>query len=498
MISLTLPVLIPLTTGLLSYVTPKTRPWQICLSLAGSLGLLLQSLYLFSQVADGTILSTTFGGWTAPFGIVFVADILSATLVVVTGLMVFVASLYAYFDIDQKRLDYGFISFLHFMTCGICGAFLTGDLFNLYVWFEVMLITSFALLSLGSDKYQLYGCLKYISLNLIATVLFLSAIGMLYGVTGTLNMAHTARRIQAVNDPFIIDMISIFFIVAFGIKSAIFPLFFWLPASYHLPPVTVSAFFAGMMTKVGVYALLRIFTLIFTTHLDFSNSLFVGIAGFTMVSGVLGASVQFNIRRILSFHIISQIGYMIMGMAIFTVNSLSALLFFLFHNIIAKSNLFFISGIIARATGSFSLKKIGGLYRASPGMSILFFIPAFSLAGFPFLSGFWAKFSLIKSGIDTQHWWLVGAALFTGLFTLFSMTKIWSQAFWKPHPVSPPQPHVGWDVLPCTLLAVITLIMGLFPQYLFRITDQAALQLLQPQRYIKAVLSEGTYQDLQR
>ena len=190
---------------------------------------------------------------------------------------------------------------MHLLLAGVAGSFLTGDIFNLYVWFEVMLIASFALLILGGERAQMEGAVKYVTLNLLSSAIFLSAIGLLYGITGTLNMADIAVKLGAAENTGMVDVIAVMFMVAFGIKAAAFPLFFWLPASYHTGPVAVSALFAGLLTKVGVYALFRVFTLIFNQNVDFTHELLLWMAALTMLTGVLGAAAQFEFRRILSF-----------------------------------------------------------------------------------------------------------------------------------------------------------------------------------------------------
>ncbi len=504
---LILPILLPLCAAVAGIVLPKTRLMQAGLSFLTTSLLLLLSLAIFGIVSDGTIITVSLGGWPAPFGIVMVADLLAAAMLCVTAVIALAASVYAFADIDDHRMRYGFYPFLHFLLCGICGAFLTADLFNLYVWFEVMLISSFAMLSLGGGKRQLYGTIKYISLNLISTLLLLSAIGLLYGMTGHLNLASLSLAVPQVENQNLVTATAVLFMVAFGIKAAVFPLFFWLPASYHMPPVTVSAFFAGLLTKVGVYALYRVFTLVFTHDVQWTHTILLWVAGLTMVTGVLGAAVQSNIRRILSFHIISQIGYMIMGLALFTKAAIMGGVFYIIHHIIVKANLFLIGGIIERRTGKPFVQNMGGLYMAAPWFSLIFLIPALSLAGMPPLSGFWAKFVLISAGLELHSWFIVAAALFTGLFTVFSMIKIWNEAFWKKNPegintslfaqngqtgsCSPPRSRVGQLCLlaPCVALALLTVWIGLWPQPFLSVANDIAEQLVNKEQYIQAVLN---------
>jgi len=379
---------------------------------------------------------------------------------------------------------------------GVNGSFLTGDIFNLYVWFEVMLLSSFVLITLGGSKDQLEGGVKYLIINLVSSILFLSGVGLLYGKLGTLNMADIAVRLADSEDAFLINSSAMLLLVAFSIKAALFPFFFWLPASYHTPRVAISALFAGLLTKVGVYALIRTYTLFFESQFDVVQDIILFLALSTMVTGVLGAAAQYEIRKILSFHIVSQIGYMVFGLAMGTPLALAGAVFYTLHHIIVKTNLFLIGGIIERTTGSSQLKKIGGLYRFAPGLGLLFFIPAFSLGGIPPLSGFWAKFSLVKAGLSAEFYWSVGIALLVGVLTLYSMTKIWAEAFWKKHPggdneVRPMNWIKNWQLfLPCVILAVITLWIGLFGENLFNLSQIASDQLLDPQGYVQAVLGD--------
>ncbi len=497
-----LSVLVPLTTAVLGLAASGSARVQRGLTLFGSTVFLAVALALLSAVWQHGPVAAQMGDWAAPFGITLIADTLSAAMVLITAITGLACAVYAAGDIDDGRRRQGFYPMLQFLLAGVSGAFVTGDVFNLYVWFEVMLISSFALMSLGAGRRQIDGAVKYVALNLVSTLLFLAAIGLLYGMTGTLNFADLHGAVQEVDNPGLLAAVAVMFLVAFGIKSAVFPLFFWLPASYHTPPMAIAAVFSGLLTKVGVYALIRIFTIVFTDealgdHFAYVQGLLLWIAGLTMVTGVLGAACQSDIRRILSFHIISQIGYMVMGLALYTTLGLVGAVFYLLHHIVVKANLFLVAGVIERLTGSFELKRIGGLYAVSPLLAVLFLIPAFSLAGFPPLSGFWAKFVLVRAGLEVESWWIVAAALVVGLLTIFSMTKIWGEAFWKPHPggtaaLSLPAGRragvaVGPLVAPIAALALITITIGLFAQPLYLLAERAAAELLDPTAYITAV-----------
>jgi multicomponent Na+:H+ antiporter subunit D len=412
-------------------------------------------------------------------------------MVLLTGISGLAVAVYSLGSIDEAREAHGYHPLLHVLLMGVSMAFLTGDLFNLYVAFEVMLMASFVLLALGGERAQLEGAVKYVTLNLLSSAVFLAAVGVLYGVAGTLNLADLALVVQRGTSPGLFTTLACLFLVVFGIKAAVFPLFFWLPASYHTPPVAVTALFAGLLTKVGVYALVRAFTLVFTGDTALTHGLILAIAVLTMVTGVLGAAAQFEFRRVLSFHIVSQIGYMVLGLGFFTPLALAGTVFYLIHHIVVKTNLFLMGGIVERLGGTFELGSLGGLYRSRPGLALLFLVPALSLAGIPPLSGFWGKLILVKAGLDSGHYAATGAALAVSLLTLFSMTKLWNEAFWKepPEGSAVATARVPWTLLgPVVALAAITVAVGLGAGPVFDLSSRAAAQLADPSQYVRAVL----------
>jgi multicomponent Na+:H+ antiporter subunit D len=484
-----LPILIPLAAAILS---PLFAPGPVLrrAHIVAMIALLTSSILLLRHVMSEGILAVQLGNWAAPFGISLVADVFSAVMVVVTAVIALAVAVYSLYDHDPVREQFGHHMFLLLMLTGICGAFLTGDLFNLFVWFELLLIASFVLMALGGERRQMEGAIKYVVINLVASTLFLASLAVLYGNAGTLNMAHLAMRLPE-GDPVLTLAAAVMLLVAFGIKSAIFPLFFWLPASYHTPPHPVSAIFAGLLTKVGVYALIRVFTLLFI-DIDVTRELLLVLAGLTMVTGVLGAVAQNEIRRLLSFHIISQIGYMVMGLAILTPLAIAGAIFYIVHHIIVKTNLFLIAGVVQRISGDSDLRNLGGLYRTRPALALVFLVPALSLAGMPPLSGFFAKLTLVRAAVEASHPTLLVVALAVGLLTLFSMMKIWNEAFWKipkvaereHDPTSPPWVAIGG-------LAAITVAIGLFPGPLFEIATEASRQLMNPSEYVVAVMGES-------
>ena len=493
-----LPLLIPLYGAILSLFFWRNVRAQQFIGILAQACLLIASILLLISVNDNGILTTHIGSWPAPFGITMVADLFSSMMVITTAVSGLAIYLFSIKGLDKARQSFGYYPVLLILQLGVSGAFLTGDLFNLFVWFEVLLICCFVQIALGGTKPQLEGAIKYVTINFLATGFLLTGIGVVYGILGSLNLAELAVLVRTpVSHPALITMAGMFFLIAFGIKAAIFPLFFWLPASYHTPPVAISAFIAGLITKVGMYALIRLFTLIFVTDQELTIPLFTVLAGFTMVVGVLGAASQNDFRKILSFHIVSQIGYMLMGLALFTPLAIAGSIYFIVHNILVKTNLFLISGVVAHRHGTFALKKLGSVYLTQPLLSVLFFISAFSLAGIPPFSGFWGKFMLAKSGFEIDSFTIVFVSLAVSLMTLFSMTKIWNEVFWKKKPEPDPLLEVMTEseqrdnrllYLPVAFLTVCILFIGLYAEPVVAMSQLAAEQLLNSEFYIKAVL----------
>ncbi len=485
------PVVIPFATAVACALAWRSLRLQRVLSLAGVVALLLAAVAIFARVRETGPIAAQAGGWPAPFGITFVADMLSAVMVLVTGVIALATLVYGLADASAEEERRGHHTLSHAMLAGICGAFLTGDIFNMYVWFEVMLIASFGLLVVGGRRDQLDGATKYVGLNLIATVAFLSGVGLLYGATGTLNMADLHVQLEGRMGETAILASAALLIFAFGSKAALFPLFFWLPASYHTLSFGTSALFSGMLTKVGVYALIRVFTLVFDVEGTPVQTLLLVAALLTMVLGVLGAAAQMNVRRILSFHIISQIGYMILGLALYTPLALLGGIFYVIHHIIVKANLFLIAGIMNAYSGSEELRRTGGLWRHRPWLGVLFLIPALSLAGMPPLSGFWAKLIILQATLEQGRWISAFVVLAVGLLTLYSMSKIWNEAFWKAHPdgeaalTGRPGPAM---LIPSIVLAGITVCIGLYAAPFVEVATVAAAEILDPAAYVAAVM----------
>ena len=492
---LVFPILLPLVSAVLFILVRVRERHAGTVAIAGAVAHLFVSFMLMARVMEYKITVFWMGAWPYPAGICLVADYLSAVMVLITAVIHTAVVVYATKDIETRQIKAGFYPFMQILTAAICGAFLTGDLFNLYVWFEVMLMASFGIMVMENQAGRLTNAVKYVVLNLLSTLFLITAIGLLYGLTGTLNLADLHDKAAQVENTALFTSTAMLMMTAFGIKAALFPLFFWLPAAYHTLPAAVAAFFAGLLTKVGVYALIRLFTLVFVTQTHITHTSLMVAAMLTMVSGVVTAASQMDIRRILSFHIISQVGYMILGLAVFTPLSLAGTLVYMVHNIIAKSNLFLAGGLIHRATGTFHLSQMGSLYKTHGLLSAGFFIPAFSLAGFPPLSGFWAKLLIIYACLETGHYTAAAVAAAVGLLTLFSMTKIWLEAFWKQPPQKDPlsleKKHSAWMMAPVLCLCLFTILLGLFMEPVMQLSLAAGEQLMNPAAYIIAVKGGG-------
>ena len=482
------PMLLPILGAALSIVFGRWRVVQRAIGLVTLTAVLGCTVALALLVDRDGPSTTQGGGWPAPIGITLVVDRFAAIMLVVGALMLLAVLVYAIGQGGAERDHVGFHPIYLTLAAGVSAAFITGDLFNLFVAFEIMLTSSYVLLTLGGRRDQVRSGMTYIVISLVASALFLTAIGFVYASTGTVNLAQLS--IELTRLPVGLRQALVLFLLGvFGIKAAIFPLFFWLPDSYPTAPTAVTAVFAGILTKVGVYAIIRTQTLLLEPEDRFGTLLLV-IASLTMVVGVLGAIAQNDIKRILSFHIVSQIGYMIMGLGLFTVAGLAGAIFYIVHHIVVKTTLFLIGGLVEHKTGTGHLDRVGGLQRSAPVLAVLFLATALSLAGLPPLSGFVAKFALVGAGLEAEAWVVVGVSLFVSALTLFSMTKIWVGAFGgevEP-PVETQRRMPALMLGPTVALTVVSLAVAVFAGPMYGLADRAASELLEPEIYRTEVL----------
>jgi multicomponent Na+:H+ antiporter subunit D len=492
---LPLPVLLPLIGAALSILAGRSRVVQRAISLSVLTAVVGIAVAILVTVDEDGVVSTQAGDWYAPVGISLVADRFSAIMLLTASCVLLAVVVYAIGQPGAERNHVGFQSVYLILAAGVAAAFLTGDLFNLFVAIEMMLTASYVLITLGGRLDQVRSGMTYVVISLAASVLFLVALALTYAATGTVNMADLSDRIGDLPLGLQAGLAGLFLIV-FGIKAGIFPLFFWLPDSYPTAPSPVTAIFAGLLTKVGVYAIIRTQTLLFPDVLP--TWLLMVIAGLTMSVGVLGAIAQDDVKRILSFLIISSIGYMVMGMALFTVAGIAAAIFYMVHQVVLKTGLFLAGGLIEHAGGSSRLSRLGGMVRTAPVIAVLFFIAAMSLAGMPPMLGFAAKFSLIDSTAASRQWWILGVAVFVSLLTLFSVAKIWIGAFWAESADERARPDdavriearnaPGLMMAPTVLLVAATVVLGVMAGPVYDYTLRAAADLIDPSHYVQVVL----------
>ena len=492
-----LPILFQFSMAIVLLLCWNRIAAQKVISIAGSIIFVIIAAALFGQVQTQGILTTQAGNWKPPFGITFVADTFSTTMIMLASLSALAVTVFSSVTIKRARMKFGYFPSFHFLIMGLNGAFLTGDIFNLYVWFEVIIISSFVFITLGGKKVQIEGAVKYFTLNFLASMIFLTAIAVLYGLAGSLNMADLSDKIHTIKNQGLVQVTAILFLVGFGIKSAIFPLYFWLPDSYHTPQAAISSIFAGLLTKVGIYTLLRVFSLIFIPD-DFMKYLIVILASLTLFSGAVGALVQTNMRKMFSYLIVCHIGYMIGGLGLFTIAALSAAIFYLIHDIIVKTNLFLMGGLVYKITGEVSLKRMGGIYDQYPALTLLMAVPLFSLVGIPPLSGFWPKIALMQESSATDNYFLLGCIIFGSFITLVVISRFWSEAFWKKVENPVRKSHITYYdqmppnqkkllLLPIIFLSVTSLYIGLGAETIFRLSHHIATELIDTSAYTEAV-----------
>jgi len=490
-----LPLIIPMFTGLLLAFFRKNIILQRTLSLASLVAVIGTTLYLVGQVRNEGIQILEIGGWQAPYGIVLVADMFSVLLVLTASVVSALCILFAFQTIGVQREQSYFYSLFQFLLTGVNGSFLTGDIFNLFVFFEVMLLASYVLLSLGGTKRQLKATIKYVVINSLSSTVFLLGVAYLYAVLGTLNMAHLSVRVAEVGQSGFLTVVAFIFMIVFSLKAALV-LFFWLPESYSAPPTAIAAVFAALLTKVGIYALFRVFTLIFYHQPEITHTLLGVLAALTMILGSIGAVAYRDIYRILVYNVIIGVGFIVVGLALFTEQAAMGSLYYLLHDMVAKALLFLLGGIIITVAGSEQLKRMGGLIRHYPLLGWSFLVTLFALGGIPPLSGFPGKVLILQQGLakGVQYAgfnWLTAFALISSLFVLFSLLKIFILAFWgETRPGSNAEiKNINGLLVPCVGLLALSIFLGVGAEILYPYVEQAGYSLLNPQLYIEAVLA---------
>ena len=522
-----LPALVPLIAAALTLLRGRSPRFQRAVTVIALATVFVAScLMLYLTTEHGTF-AVMIGGWgdkgypNGPLGITLVVDELSALMLVVSTIVLLCVVLYA---VGQGIRDGAstrqpvsiFLPSYLILTAGVCNSFLAGDLFNLFVSFEVLLAASFVLLALGASAERVRAGASYVMVSMVSSLIFLAGIAFAYATTGTLNLAEMAVRLDDVPDGTRNALYAVL-LVAFGIKAAVFPLSAWLPDSYPTAPAPVTAVFAGLLTKVGVYAIMRTHTLLFPGG-SMDNVLLVAALA-TMLIGIMGAIAQADIKRLLSFTLVSHIGYMIFGIALSSKIGMSAAIYYVAHHILVQTTLFLVVGLIERQAGSASLRRLGGLI-ASPVLAVLFLIPALNLGGIPPFSGFIGKVALLEAGGQDGSvlaWVLIGGGVVTSLLTLYVMARIWTKGFWRPRADAPEgaladvtpsalidesADDIAFDeredvgrmplgmVLPTVAMVAAGLVLTIWAGPIFDFTDRAADEVVNRDVYVEAVLGD--------
>jgi len=497
--SLILVIVVPFLSAIALALLNGRQRLERALNAASCLGLTAFVFWLLHVVDTRGIQVSMIGGYAAPYGISFVADRLACIMLCLSMTVATVVSFYTLFTVAPIQQRHFFYPLFQVLLLGVNWSFITGDLFNLFVSYEVMLIGSYGSMMVGASRQQVRQTMMYVAVNLVGGALFVVGLGLVYALLGTLNMADAARITAELSGTraAMVTAASMILLLVFALKAAAFPLFFWLPDSYPVVPPGVNGYFAGLLTKVGVYSLLRVFVMVFRQegHALAADVLLVA-SGFTMLLGVLGAFCQWEIRRILSWHIISQVGYMIMGIGLAADPALApaavaATIFYVVHHIIVKSGLFLVGGVAEQISGSRNLKEMGGGLAAAPLVAGLFLVAALSLAGMPPFSGFLSKLVLLRVGLAGGNFAIVAVAVVTSFVTLLSMLKIWSYAFWgRAHRAHRAPAATRWRGMAASasVLVIGTIALGLYAQPFLRLARDAATELTDPSAYVAAVL----------
>ncbi|OLN23731.1 Na+/H+ antiporter subunit D [Domibacillus antri] len=487
-----LPILIPLAAAIVLIFLSKSVSAQRIVSVIASTATVISAIIVMAKVKSDGIQTVDMGSWPAPFGITLVSDMLSILLVLTASVITLCVVLYSFRSIGSGRENFYYYPIVQFLLLGVNGSFTTGDIFNLFVFFEIMLMSSYVLIVIGGTKIQLRESIKYILVNVISSAIFVIAVGFLYSVTGSLNMAHISVRISEIGSEPIITVLAVLFLIVFGLKGAIFPLYFWLPGSYAAPPAPILALFGSLLTKVGIYAILRTYTLFFYHDQPFTHDILSMLALLTIVAGVIGALAYRDVKQILIYNIIIAVGILLFGIATMTEESIAGTVFYLIHDMIIKAGLFLLGGIMIYIAGTSNLNKMGGLIRQYPSLGWTFLLASFALAGIPPLSGFTGKLLIVRSGFAESEY--VGSiiVLLSSLAVLYSVINLFMAVFWKTPetPLPDVKKRTGLLFVPAAALVVLSVLYGVGTEAVYPYVMQAVDALIQPEIYIDAVLKE--------
>ena len=486
-----LPMIVPIMTAIfLVFLRDYIKLQRIISFITMIFVASITALLLYVVQTEG-IMKLDFSGWLPPYGILFVADSFALILVLTASIVTAICLLYAFATIGERHEKMFFYPFVLFLIAGVNGSFLTGDIFNLFVCFEVMLLASYVLVALGGGKFQLRESLKYVLINVVASWLFLVALAFLYGTLKTLNMAHIAQRVAEVGQDPILTTVSILFLIVFALKAGLL-LFFWLPGSYSVPPTVVQALFAALLTKVGIYALFRTFTLMFPLNQDVTHLLIGIMAGVTIVAGCMGALSGRDVRTIATYNVIIGVGFILIGLASGTETGFAGAIYYLVHDMLAKALLFLILGTVVYVTGETIVKNMSGLIRNYPLFGWIYFLVMCALAGIPPLSGFLGKVLIGQGAIEGENYVLLTLGFASSVIVLYSLLRIFLASFFGETTISEAdkKPIPKLAMVSFALLAIIIISIGIAAEGMAPFVEDAARTLANPSIYIEAILGD--------
>jgi multicomponent Na+:H+ antiporter subunit D len=426
-----LPVLLPLATAITTILVGRSPRGRLLVSLVGGAATAVSAAVLLGAVWRGGTAVHAMGDWPPPFGIVLVADHLSSGLVLLSSGIAAIALCYSLGYLKAVESEgFAYHPLFHLLLMGIHGAFLTGDVFNLFVFFEILLISSYALVAFSGEAEPLEATLKYAVISLIGSAGFLVAVGGLYGIMGTLNMADLSVKVARLPDPGPLPLLFLLFIAVFGVKASMFPFYFWLPDAHSSAPTPISAMLSGVLIKVGAYSILRVSSVVFGPLRQEVQVWVLVLAAVTMVVGACGALAQSDLKRLLAYSSVGQMGYILMGIGIGTPLAITGTLLFLVNHALAKAMLFLLAGVVIEATGTRAVDRMGGLARRMPWTAGAFLVGAMAIAGVPPLFGFLAKFLLLKAALDAGYPLLAALGAVLAIATLWYLFDAWQRIFW--------------------------------------------------------------------
>ena len=486
-----IPIMLPFFMAVLMLLVGKRPVKHRAIAAIGGLILIIVSAYQVFFVYQNGMYVTYIGGWEPPFGITVVIDMVAAILVLTTSIIVFFITVFSFQSIGEPREKYYFYAIVMVMLSGINGAFLTGDIFNMFVFFEVFLLSSYILITLGGEKLQLREGFKYVLINIVSSNFFVLGLAYIYSVTGTLNMADMQMKIASYEgDTTGLTIVAIVFLLVFATKAGMFPLYSWLPNSYAAPPIPILALFGALLTKVGIYAIARTFSLFFVDNVEFTSSIILWLAVLTIIAGCIGALAYLDMKKVIIYNIIIAVGVILVGFSLMDAAGSIGAMYYLIHDMLIKAALFLLIGVIIFRTGETNSERLGGLIKVHPVLGWTFFIAGLSLAGVPPLSGFYGKLFIVESALDNQMFIAAIVVLLSSLVVLYSIMRVFMNVFWGEDMDFDRLKDVKMDkmMFSAISLVVIAVVFGLSADFLYPLFEMAAQSFYDPASYSSYLL----------